>query len=196
MFADLLLERGQYAPFPVKRIRSIGHCRQLHTLADRNLKDSLTHRNETMVDEKAVLSFNPDGKALLNHEPALRDAGLCGYLCFHSDTGSLRDRNGPMRHLSPQPYSSSRYLPRSGESFQALLPVGIVIFLTKDSQAGLPDADVFCLEGMIPTLLCRKSLRCAVLYDRRQADLMETCLKRTAVDTKFYMYILGVNSPP
>jgi hypothetical protein len=40
--------------------------------------------------------------------------------------------------------------------FRRYCQSGIVIFLTKDSQAGLPDADVLCLEGDDPHAIVQK----------------------------------------
>ena len=109
----------------------------------------MSHRIATTVDDNAVLSFNPDGRSLFNHELALRDGG---YAVISVSTGIQARFEIEMgrcgifllSHIVPPLVCLDLvglFLRRYCHDR------GIVIFLAKDPQAALPDADILCVGG-------------------------------------------------
>lgn len=99
-----------------------------------------------MVDDNAVLSFNPDGKTLFNHELALRDGGYAVISVSTPIQARFEIEMGRcgiflLSHIVPPVVCHDLVA-----LFRRYCHTGIVVFLAKDPQAGLPDADILCVE--------------------------------------------------
>ena len=103
-----------------------------------------------MADGNAVLSLNPDGRTLFNHELVLREGGYTVVSIRTPIEARYEIEMGRcgiflLSYIVP-PVTCLDLV----SAFRRYCPPGVVVFLTKDPQFGLPAADLLCLEGDDP----------------------------------------------
>jgi hypothetical protein len=99
-----------------------------------------------MGDENAVLAFNPDGKTLFKHEIALRDGGYAVISVSSAIQARYEIEMGRcgiflLSYIVPPIVCVDLV-----GLFRRYCHSGIVIFLAKDPEASLPDAEIFISE--------------------------------------------------